>query len=230
MRLRPIENPCPNWNKHSRWADRPSQSWNCIIGLVLIPWGMQLSIRRHLAILVSLFLSVFRLIIRSVSWISFSFHAHLRSTAKPSWPVGAGGQRWQCLGGRPHGKLPGWQHLPCGNPGHVPDETRCPGRAPVDPPARWFGRCSCSGSAGGLGATLFFLRYLVTFHGAKLLSGVDVPSHVEWHHHLNGSISWVTLQGLISRISQVSHGSLSDEFRLNRQSRIMSWMLGTWNS
>ena len=117
---------------------------------------------------------------------------------------------------------PGWQHLPCGNPGHVPDETRCPGRAPVDPPARWFGRCSCSGSAGGLGATLFFLRYLVTFHGAKLLSGVDVPSHVEWHHHLNGSISWVTLQGLISRISQVSHGSLSDEFRLNRQSRIMS--------
>ena len=41
----------------------------------------------------------------------------------------------------------------------------------------------------------------------RTLEGVDVPSHVEWHHHLNGSISWVTLQ---------------DEFRLNRQSGIMS--------
>ena len=100
MRLRPIENPCPDWNKHSRWADRPSQSWNCISGLVLIPWGMQLSIWCHFAILVSLFLSIFRLIIRSVSWISFSFHAHLRRTAKLNC---LSLRRWTTLA------MPGWQ-------------------------------------------------------------------------------------------------------------------------
>ena len=53
------------------------------------------------------------------------------------WPVGAGGRRWQCLGGRRDGKLPGWARQR-GPLGHLPDEIRCPGCPPVDAPARWW--------------------------------------------------------------------------------------------
>ena len=48
----------------------------------------------------------------------------------------AGGRRWQCLGGRRHGKLPGWARQR-GLVWHLPDEIRCPGCPPVDAPAWW---------------------------------------------------------------------------------------------
>ena len=54
----------------------------------------------------------------------------------------AGGQRWQCLGGRLHNKLPGWARQR-GQTGHLSDEIRCPGCPPVDAPARWWGPWLC---------------------------------------------------------------------------------------
>ena len=162
----------------------PSQSWNCIIGLVLIPWGMQLSIWCHLAILVSLFLSAFRLIIRSVSWIMRICGALQSSTVY----LCAGGRRWQCLGGRLHVELTGWAHQR-GLGWHLPDEIRCPGCPPVDAPARWWEQWLCSRPSGGRGATLFFLRYLVTFSteqrlqnslGGRCSESWGVASPLKW--------------------------------------------------
>ena len=57
---------------------------------------------------------------------------------------------------------------------------------------------SCQSHAGGLGCDVVFLaiscRDIFPWSKAsELFRGVDVPSNVEWHHHSNGSISWVTL-------------------------------------
>ena len=232
VRLRPIENPCPDWNKHSRWADRPSQSWNCIIGLVLIPWGMQLSIWCHLSILVSLFLSVFRLIIRSVSWISFSFHPHQRRTAKLNC---LSLRRWTMLA------MPGWQ-APRGAPwmamptraartsfwwNSMPRVSTC-GRASAVVRAmtgvRLWRRTGCD--------VVFLAISCDIFHGGKTLDPLARSMfRVTWSDitiEMDQSLVCYKVWYLVSR--EVSHGSLSDEFWLNRQSGIMSWMLGTWNS
>ena len=233
MRLRPIENPCPDWNKHSRWADRPSQSWNCIIGLVLIPWGMQLSIWCHLAILVSLFLSVFRLIIRSVSRISFKFHVHLWSTAKLNC---LSLRRWTTLA------MPGWQ------------ATR---RTPwMGTPTRavltsfWWNsmpRVSTCGRASAVvramtmlglwrrtGCDVVFLAISCDiFHGAKLqnsLGGQCSESRGVASPLKSINLLCAFTRFDISYLVKCLDESRSDEFWLNRQSGIMSWMLGTWNS
>ena len=101
----------------------------------------------------------------------------------------AGGRRWQCLGGRRDGKLPGWARQR-GPLGHLPDEIRCPGCPPVDAPARWWEQWPCSGSEGGRGATSFSNL----FHGGKRWKNfrssceVHVLSQVEWHHHWHGWI------------------------------------------
>ena len=102
----------------------------------------------------------------------------------------AGGRRWQCLGGRRHGKLPGWARQR-GQLGHLSDEIRCPGRPPVDAPARWWERWLCSGSGGGRGATSFSNL----FHGGKTWKSfrssceVHVLSQVEWHQSVRININ-----------------------------------------
>ena len=155
------------------------------------------------------FLSVLRPIIWSVSTGFLSVSMRICGVFQSSTVyLRAGGCRGQCLGGWPDVELPGREHQ-CGHVGHLPDKIRCPRRPPVDPPAWWWGMGSCQSHAGGLGCDVVFLaiscRDIFPWSNAsELFRGVDVPSNVEWHHHSNGSISWVTLQGLISRIWSVS--------------------------
>ena len=195
MRLRPIENPCPDWNKHSRWADRPSQSWNCIIGLVLIPWGMQLSIWCHLAIFGFTFFVRFspNYPVGFLDFFRFppASAAHCKAQLSIFAQVDDVGNAW--VAGYTSNSLDG--HANAGMIDIFLMKFDAQGVHLWTRQRGGEGRWLCSGSEGGRGATSFSNL----FHGGKTWKNfrssceVDVPSHVEWHHHWNGSISCVPL-------------------------------------
>ena len=189
------------------------------LGFILTQWGMQFfivfqcfSLFLHLqwfGVIIDLlhFFPVWWASPSVFLWISMCICGALQSSTVY---LCAGGQRWQCLGGRLHGKLPGWQ-CQRGLRWHLPDEIRCPGCPPVDVPARWWGQWRCSGPSGGRGATSFSNL----FHGEKTWKNfrssceVHVLSQVECHHiwrvssHSNGPICWVHLQGRYMSISRI---------------------------
>ena len=74
---------------------------------VLLQWGTQLLIWYDLWCHVTL---SYPFLVGGVSYhVSFSFHAHLRSTAMPGWPLHAGRSHGQwCLGSWRDNKFPGW--------------------------------------------------------------------------------------------------------------------------
>ena len=130
----------------------------------------------------------------------------------------AGGQRWQCLGGRLHNKLPGWARqrgrdwdifLMKFDAQGVHLWTRQRGGE-----GHWL----CFRSSGGRGATSFSNL----FHGEKTWKNfrssceVHVPSHVEYHHNLNESICWVHLQGRYMSISRIARISRSISWKFER--------------
>ena len=148
----------------------------------------------------------------------------------------AGGQRWQCLGGRRHVELPGWARQRGQSTWwwHLSDEIRCPGRPPVDAPAWWWELGRCSGSGGGRGATSF----LNLFHGGKTWKNfrtsceVYVLSQVEWHHSVRININCCAFKKgdtfcfenwkKMNSIDALSLVSLSPSHRLDAA--------GTWSS
>ena len=183
------------------------------MGFILTQWGAW---RFSMSFIVFAFAMIWR-----YHWSSLHFFPVLRASPSVFLSVSmricgalqsstaylcAGGQRWQCLGGRLHVELPGWARQR-GLQWHLPDEIRCPGCPPVDSPAWWWERWLCSGSAGGRGATSFSNL----FHGGKTWQNsrssceVHVLSQVEWHHNLNESICWVHLQGRYHDISYIPH-------------------------
>ena len=152
---------------------------------------MQLSILCHLSSLVSLFSQSFASLSGRFFWISLTFHTHLRRTAKPSRPVGAGGRRWKCLGGRLYSKLPGWAHQR-GRSGHLPHEIRCPrestcGRASaVVRTMTWQRACRRTGCD-------FVFESFPWRKSFRFSCEVHFPCEVS--SHSNGPICWVPLQG-----------------------------------
>ena len=167
------------------------------------------------------FLSVFRLIIRSVSWISFSFHPHQRRTAKLNC---LSLRRWTTLA------MPGWQ-APRLAP-WMATPTRAGGTF-----SSWNsmpGACT-SGRASAVGKALTMLRLCrrtgceVVFESFPLRKSFRFSCEVPCSEsggmasHSNWPICWVPLQGryhdnsryLIYPASrEVSRGTLSDYFRL----------------
>ena len=145
----------------------------------------------------------------------------------------AGGRRWQCLGGRRDGKLPGWQ-CQCGRVWHLSDEIRCPGCPPVDAPARWWWRWLCSGSSGGRGATSVsnLLHGEKTWKNIRSSCEVHVLSQVEWHHSVRINIKLCAFKKgdtccfenwkKLNSIDALSLVSLSPSHRLDAP--------GTWSS
>ena len=191
------------------------------LGFILTQWGMQFfivfqcfSLFLHLqwfGVIIDLlhFFPVWWASPSVFLWISMCICGALQSSTVY---LCAGGQRWQCLGGRLHGKLPGWQ-CQRGLRWHLPDEIRCPGCPPVDVPARWWGQWRCSGPSGGRGATSFSNL----FHGEKTWKNfrssceVHVLSQVECHHIQMDQSVGCTYKVDICRYL-VFVGSLTDAF------------------
>ena len=198
--MRPIENPCPDWqnqrihriSRRPEIRDRPSQRWNCIIKLVS-SWYRGACSCQFGAILQSwfhFFCPSFHLIIRSVSWIMLSFPpasaAHCKAQLSIFAQVDNVGNAW--VAGL-HVGAP-WMGTPMRAVWDIFlmkfDAQGCP---PVDSPAWWWELWRCSGSEGGRGATLFFLRYLVTFSteqrlqnslGGRCSESRGVASPLKW--------------------------------------------------
>ena len=146
---------------------------------------MQLSIWCHLAILVSLFLSVFRLIIRSVSRISFSFPPasvdHCKAQLSIFAQVDDVGNAW--VAGDTRSSLDG--HANAGSYDIFLMKFDAQG-------VHLWTRQRGGGSwdeARALEADGVRLRFPNLFHGGKTWKNfrssceVHVLSQVEWHHH-----------------------------------------------